>query len=69
MKTYAITKQDVEEHLNDYSPPEDSDQWIIGGKNRFKYFRGKYGKALRKHDPIAFNVHYHENNRQGGGSL
>lgn len=35
--------------------PED-DNFIIGGKLR----RGRYGTMLRRHDPQAFNVAYHD---------
>lgn len=51
--------------LNELSPDYDSDEWIIGGKNRRDEFAAdEYGEAMRKHDPIAFNVSYQERQRE-----
>ena len=58
------TKKAYEEHLNSNSP-SDPDEYIIGGKMRFKYFwDDEYGTALRKYDPIAFEVGYNEWRRE-----
>lgn len=53
------TRKAYEEYLNLFVPEYESDAWIIGGKNRNRMYP-KYGSALRKHDPIAFNVGYGE---------
>lgn len=55
------TKKQYEEWLNSISPSGDSDEWIIGGKWRVIYsWQNKYGTAIRRHDPIAFEVGYNE---------
>lgn len=53
-----MKKKDYEEYLNELSPPFESDDWIIVGKHRYK--PNGYGTQIRKYDPIAFNVGYHE---------
>lgn len=55
-------KQDYEKHLNEFSPDWESEEWIIGGKNRRNpyFFDNRYGTAIRKFDPIAFNVGWRE---------
>jgi hypothetical protein len=55
------TKKEYEEYLNDMSPEQGSDEWIIGGELR-KYWMSKnqYGAAIRTYDPIAFEVGYNE---------
>ena len=53
------TKKQFEEYLNELAPNWDSDLWIIGGKNRNRLYP-EYGKAIRKYDPIAFEVGYRE---------
>jgi hypothetical protein len=45
-----------EKYLNAIAPDHESDEWIIGGKRR----TGSYGAAIRKYDPIAFEVGYNE---------
>ena len=50
------TRANYKEYLDEIAPEVESDEWIIGGKRR----RGSYGNALRKHDPIAFEVGYRE---------
>jgi hypothetical protein len=55
------TKKSYEEYLNDLSPAQGSEKWIIGGKIRMAEMNlQQYGKAVRKFDPIAFNVGYNE---------
>lgn len=53
-------RKEYEEYLNEIGEAldEDSQQWIIGGKNRYKNSNGQYGSALKKYDPIAFNTGY-----------
>lgn len=53
------TKKQYEEYLNEIYPPYESDNWIIGGKNRKRMYP-YYGKAIRKHDPIGFEVGFKE---------
>lgn len=45
--------------LNDMSPDRDSEEWIIGGKNRY-CGRDNWGTMLKRYDPIAFEVSYRE---------
>jgi hypothetical protein len=56
------TEEDYEEYLNELGDIYDyeADQWIIGGKHRWDEFNGQYGSALKKHDPIAFQVGFRE---------
>lgn len=51
-----ITKKEYEQYLNEIGECFDEDKFIIGGKFR----RMKYGTALRKYDPIAFEVCYRD---------
>jgi len=53
------TRKDYEEYLNEIGIDYESDEWIMGGKNRNALYPN-YGTALRKYDPIAFNVGYSE---------
>ena len=57
---YKKTKQAYENYLNELSPDYCSEDWIIGGKDRKKNYYNRYGTALRKFDPIAFEVGYNE---------
>lgn len=55
------SKKAYEEYLNILSPPWGSDEWIIGGVKRTRSMNNAtWGTALRKHDPIAFEVGYKE---------
>jgi len=55
------TKKAYTEYLNEIGPNEDSDEWIIGGVIRMYHkWRNEYGVAIRKYDPIAFEVGYNE---------
>jgi hypothetical protein len=55
------TKKDYEEYLNDNSPSQGSDEWIIGGVIRMALmWQNKYGTAIRRFDPIAFEVGFNE---------
>lgn len=56
-----VTKKKYEEHLNELSPEQGSEQWIIGGTIRMAYmWQNKYGAAIRKYDPIGFNTGFNE---------
>lgn len=49
------------EYLNGLSPHPESPNWIMAGKHRRYYaHRELYGTALRKYDPIAFEVGYQD---------
>ena len=51
------TKKEYEIYLDGMSPEQGSDLWIIGGKIRMSHmWRNAYGEAIRKFDPIAFEV-------------
>ena len=55
------TKIRYVEHLNQNAPEQGDEQWIIGGKIRmYHMWRQHYGQAIRKYDPIAFEVGYRE---------
>jgi len=55
------TKKAYEEYLNELSPEQGSSEWIIGGTIRMMYmWKNEYGKAIRKYDPIAFEVGFRE---------
>ena len=55
------TKKQYEEFLNSISPPQGSEEWIIGGTIRMLYmWKRQYGTAIRKYDPIAFQVGYND---------
>lgn len=55
-----LTKKAYVEHLNECAPT-DSDEYIIGGVLRMSYFHTRdYGNAIRKFDPIAFEVGFRE---------
>lgn len=54
-----LTMDAYQNELNNLHPNFESEDWIINGKNRNKMYPF-YGKALRKHDPIAFQVGYEE---------
>lgn len=51
-----ITKKEYEQYLNEIGECLSEEQFIIGGKFR----RMEYGTALRKYDPIAFEIGYRE---------
>lgn len=52
-------KKDFEMYLNACSPEEDSEKWIIGGKNRYCN-RNNYGTMLKRYDKNAFEIGYRE---------
>ena len=55
------TKKAYENYLNELSPNQGSDNWIIGGKIRMlQMWTNKFGQATRKFDPIGFNLGYNE---------
>ena len=58
-------QNDFESFLNQNSPEFESEEWIIGGK-LMRFHRGQktYGTALRRNDPIAFNVGFKEYERK-----
>lgn len=56
-----LTKKAYEEYLNELSPPQGDEDWIIGGTIRMYYmWKNQYGSALRKYDPIGFQVRYND---------
>jgi hypothetical protein len=54
------TKKAFEQYLNDLQLEADHGRYIIGGKLRNEAFSREYGTALRKYDPIAFQVAFNE---------
>jgi len=56
-----ITKKQYEEYLNENSPAQGDEQWIIGGTIRMLHmWKKQWGTATRKYDPIGFEVGYKE---------
>lgn len=53
------TRKEYEAFLNEISPDNDSEKWVIGGKNRYVN-RNNYGTMLKRYDPTAFEVGYNE---------
>ena len=58
MKQRSITRKAFESYLDGIGLSLSSEEWIIGGKDRSRSLY--YGRMLRKHDPIAFEVGYKE---------
>lgn len=57
----AVTKKGYETYLNKLSPEQGSDKWIIGGKIRMAHMWARtYGTAIRKYDPINFQVGFND---------
>ena len=58
MKRHVNTRKAFELYLDEIGLSLSSEEWIIGGKDRScsQY----YGRMLRKHDPVAFEVGYRE---------
>ena len=55
------TKKAYEEYLNEISHEQGSEQWIIGGVIRMAHmWQKRFGTAIRKYDPIGFQVGYQE---------
>ena len=55
------TKKAYEKYLDEMSPPQGDDRWIIGGVIRMaSMWSNRYGNAIRLHDPISFEVGYNE---------
>lgn len=60
-----LTKKNYEATLNEIAPNYDSEEWIIGGQDRRKYYYPDlFGRATRKFDPIAFEVGFQEWSRR-----
>jgi len=53
-------KQDYEEYLNELGLSLDDENFIIDGKFRASFYPHRYGTALRRYDPIAFEVGYRD---------
>ncbi len=52
----VTTKKEYEQYLNEVGKCLPEEDFIIGGK----YRQMMYGTALRKYDPISFEVGYRE---------
>ena len=56
-----LTRKLFVDYLNSLAPSQGSEEWIIGGTTRTHYMlKNQYGEALRKYDPIGFEVAYDE---------
>lgn len=66
-----VDEEDYIDYLNEIGESYDyeSDEWIIGGENRVDEYFGRYGEALRDHDPVGFNQgrRDYENQYEKGG--
>lgn len=62
-----MTRKEYEKYLNGMSPDGDSEEWIIGGKNRY-CGRENYGTMLKRYDSIAFEVGFKEMNDYGSNN-
>lgn len=51
-----VTKKEYESILNEVGECLPEESFIIGGKHR----RMKYGAAVRKYDPISFEIGFRE---------
>ena len=61
------TPANFAKHLNETVTPDiESEEWIIGGKNRSQKYFGWYGIALWRYDPIGFRVGYQDWKRRTG---
>jgi len=60
--TVKTTKKAYVAYLNEVAlPPQGDERWIIGGTIRmYHMWKNQYGEALRKYDPIGFQVGYNE---------
>jgi hypothetical protein len=54
------TRIEYTEYLNKIGRGLDEAKFIIGGKMRKQLYPCGYGKAIRRYNPIAFNVGYNE---------
>lgn len=52
-------KKEFVEYLNGLSPDRESEEWVIGGKNRWTG-RENYGLMLKRYNPVAFEAAYRE---------
>lgn len=52
-------RKDYENYLNELSPDNDDERWIIGGKNRYTG-RENWGTMLKRYDPVGFEVGFKE---------
>mgnify|MGYP003436870348 FL=1 len=60
----ALTKVGHEVMLNLQSPPICSQLWWMGGKDRSLKYEGRFGTALKKYDPIQFELSLNEARRR-----
>jgi hypothetical protein len=55
------SKKQYENFLNSISPVQGSEEWIIGGTIRYYHmWKNQYGTAIRKFDPITFEVGFND---------
>ena len=69
-----VSDKEFMEYLDEIGEGYDyeSDEWIIGGENRAPEWYGSYGLALKKFDPIAYEVakkEYEQNYYKKGGKV
>ena len=60
----AITKFGHEAMLNLQSPPICSKLWWMEGKDRSLKYAGRFGTALKKYDPIQFELSLNKERRK-----
>ena len=61
-KPYILSKMAYQVYLNETNQLDyESEEWIIGGKRRnMLAYRNAWGTAIRRYDPIQFEVGYQE---------
>lgn len=69
-----VSDNEYVEYLNEIGEGYDfeSPEWIIGGEERLEFYPSSYGVALKKFDPIGFNVgkrEFEQQNYSKGGEL
>ena len=65
MRKTGYSRTDAERELNETGCPE-HDKKCNGGRVPV-CMTNKYGSWLRKHNPIAFSIFYHEKKRKADG--
>lgn len=64
IEKYRKTIKAFVSYLNEIGTCLPYEAFIIGGKERKRSYPNNYGNALKRYDPIAFNVAYQEWKRE-----
>lgn len=63
-KKHCKTIKGYVSYLNEIGTCLPYEAFIIGGKLRNRSYPNNYGNALKRHDPISFNLGYNEWKRE-----